>query len=42
MLGEVVQIVDRRVLVLEMRKKHGSVPKIHTCSGPDESRLEGG
>jgi hypothetical protein len=21
--------------VLEMRKKHGSVPKIHTCSGPD-------
>jgi hypothetical protein len=24
-----------RVLVLEMRKKHGSVPKIHTCSGPD-------
>jgi hypothetical protein len=18
-----------------MRKKHGSVPKIHTCSGPD-------
>jgi hypothetical protein len=31
----VVQIADRRVLVLEMRKKHGSVPKIHTCSGPD-------
>jgi hypothetical protein len=21
--------------VLEVRKKHGSVPKIHTCSGPD-------
>jgi hypothetical protein len=21
--------------VLEMRKKHGSVPKIHTYSGPD-------
>jgi hypothetical protein len=21
--------------VLEMRKKHGSAPKIHTCSGPD-------
>jgi hypothetical protein len=21
--------------VLEMRKKHGFVPKIHTCSGPD-------
>jgi hypothetical protein len=21
--------------VLEMRKKHGSMPKIHTCSGPD-------
>jgi hypothetical protein len=21
--------------VLEMRKKHGSVPKIHTCSGPE-------
>jgi hypothetical protein len=21
--------------VLEMKKKHGSVPKIHTCSGPD-------
>jgi hypothetical protein len=34
-LGEAVQIVDWRVLVLEMRKKHGSVPKIHTCSGPD-------
>jgi hypothetical protein len=28
-LGEAVQIVDRRVLVLEMRKKHGSVPNIH-------------
>jgi hypothetical protein len=34
-LGEAVQIADRRVLVLEMRKKHGSVLKIHTCSGPD-------
>ena len=34
-LGEAVQIADRRVLVLEMRKKHGSAPKIHTCSGPD-------
>jgi hypothetical protein len=34
-LGEAVQIADRRVLVLEMKKKHGSVPKIHTCSGPD-------
>jgi hypothetical protein len=34
-LGEAVQIVDRRVLVLEMNKKHGSVPKIHTCSSPD-------
>jgi hypothetical protein len=34
-LGEAVQLADRRVLVLEMRKKYGSVPKIHTCSGPD-------
>jgi hypothetical protein len=34
-LGEAVQIADRRVLVLEMRKKHGSMPKKHTCSGPD-------
>jgi hypothetical protein len=34
-LSEAVQIVDRRVLVLEMKKKHGPVPKIHTCSGPD-------
>jgi hypothetical protein len=34
-LGEAVQIADRRVLVLEMRKKHGFMPKIHTCSGPD-------
>jgi hypothetical protein len=34
-LGEAVQIADRRILVLEMRKKHGSVPKIHTCLGPD-------
>jgi hypothetical protein len=34
-LGKAVQIADRRVLVLEMREKHGSVPKIHTCSGPD-------
>jgi hypothetical protein len=31
----VVQLADRRVLVLEMRKKHGFMPKIHTCSGPD-------
>jgi hypothetical protein len=35
MLGEAVQIADWRVLVLETRKKHGSEPKIHTCSGPD-------
>jgi hypothetical protein len=35
MLGEAVRIVDRRVLVLEMKKKHGSAPKIHTCSGLD-------
>jgi hypothetical protein len=35
MLGEAVQIVNRRVLVLKMRKKHGSVPKLHTCSGPE-------
>jgi hypothetical protein len=34
-LGEAVQLADRRVLVLEMRKKHGFTPKIHTCSGPD-------
>jgi hypothetical protein len=34
-LVEAVQIVGRRVLVLEMKKKHGSVPKIHTCSGPN-------
>jgi hypothetical protein len=34
-LGEAVQLADRRVLVLGMRKKHGFVPKIHTCSGPD-------
>jgi hypothetical protein len=34
-LGEAVLLADRRVLVLEMRKKHGSVPKIHTCSGLD-------
>jgi hypothetical protein len=34
-LGEAVQLADRRVLALEMRKKHGSVQKIHTCSGPD-------
>jgi hypothetical protein len=33
--GEAVQIADKRVLVLEMRKKHGFVPKIHICSGPD-------
>jgi hypothetical protein len=34
-LGEAVQLADRRVLVLEMRKKHSFMPKIHTCSGPD-------
>jgi hypothetical protein len=34
-LCEAVQIADRRVLVLKMRKKHGSVPKIHTRSGLD-------
>jgi hypothetical protein len=34
-LGEAVQLADRRVLALEMRKKHGSVPKLHTCSGPN-------
>jgi hypothetical protein len=34
-LGEAVQIFDRRVLVLEMKEKHGSVPKIHTRSGLD-------
>jgi hypothetical protein len=34
-LGEAVQLADRRVLVLEMRKKHGFTPKIHTCSGLD-------
>jgi hypothetical protein len=34
-LGEAVQITNRRVLVLEMKKKHGSAPKIHTCSGLD-------
>jgi hypothetical protein len=39
MLGEAVQIINRRVLALKMRKKHGSVPKLHTCSGP-ESRNE--
>jgi hypothetical protein len=34
-LGEAVQLADRRVLVLGMRKKHDFTPKIHTCSGPD-------
>jgi hypothetical protein len=34
-LVEAVQLADRRVLVLEMRKKHGITPKIPTCSGPD-------
>jgi hypothetical protein len=35
MLGEAVQIIDRRDLVLENEEKHGSVPKLHTCSGLD-------
>ena len=30
-----VQLADRRVLVLEMRKKYGITPRIPTCSGPD-------
>jgi hypothetical protein len=34
-LGEAVQTTNRRVLVLENEEKHGSAPKIHTCSGPD-------
>jgi hypothetical protein len=32
---EAVQTTNRRVLVLENEGKHDSVPKIHTCSGPD-------
>jgi hypothetical protein len=35
MLGEAVQIINRRVSVLENEEKHGSVPKLHTCSGLD-------
>jgi hypothetical protein len=35
MLGEAVQTTNGRVLALENEEKHGSVPKIHTCSGPD-------
>jgi hypothetical protein len=35
MLGEAVQIINRRVLELENEEKHGSVPKLHTCSGLD-------
>jgi hypothetical protein len=35
MLGEAVQIINRRVLVLENEEKHGFVPKLHTCSGLD-------
>ena len=35
MLGEAVQTTNRRVLVLENGGKHGSMPKLHTCSGPD-------
>jgi hypothetical protein len=35
MLGEAVQTINRRVLVLENEEKHSSVPKLHTCSGPD-------
>jgi hypothetical protein len=31
----VVQLADRRVLVLKMRKKYGITPRIPTCSGPD-------
>jgi hypothetical protein len=34
-LGEAVQTTNRRVLVLENEERHGSVPKIHTCSGFD-------
>jgi hypothetical protein len=34
-LGEAVQTTNRRVLVLENEEKHGSVPKLHTCSGLD-------
>jgi hypothetical protein len=35
MLGEAVQTTNRRVLALENEEKHGSVPKLHTCSGLD-------
>jgi hypothetical protein len=35
MLGKAVQIINRRVLVLENEEKHGSMPKLHTCSGLD-------
>jgi hypothetical protein len=34
-LGSAVQLADRRVLVLEMRKKHGIAPKIPRCLGLD-------
>jgi hypothetical protein len=34
-LGEAVQTTNRRVLVPENEEKHGSVPKLHTCSGLD-------
>jgi hypothetical protein len=35
MLGKAVQIINRRDLVLKNGEKHGSVPKLHTCSGID-------
>jgi hypothetical protein len=34
-LGLAIQLADRRVLVLEIRKKHDIAPKIPRCSGPD-------
>jgi hypothetical protein len=33
-LGEAVQLADRRVLVLEMRKKHGFTPKYIHVQAP--------
>jgi hypothetical protein len=33
-LGEAIQLADRRVLVLEMRKKHGSMPKYIHVQAP--------
>jgi hypothetical protein len=35
MLGEAGRIINRRDLVLENEEKYGSVPELHTCSGPD-------